>query len=285
MGRGSLVYGWANPSGLDLTADQVVLGDKVLFERSRAALDDETTYVMHMYSGAVEYRDAGGRTIKSDLPLVPDPLRSAHMSDAFTTTATPNAERSRQRGPVATEAFVPATAGASRAVKVTAVSPIPPFFLMAHPERWAILRGKLRPVLGRLKLVPGVSGVERTRKGLTKVALARAHYEERGWQILPHTVLPPSQAARGSYICRPAGRPDVHLCYWQQVFGGSSAMRADLEMQDEFLDWLTDGDVIQPPEAVVVEKLLQQKRGEYEKAADKGQTDPSVQGQGCVHRR
>jgi hypothetical protein len=73
MGRGSLVYGWANPSGLDLTADQVVLGDKVLFERSRAALDDETTYVMHMYSGAVEYRDAGGRTIKSDLPLVPDP--------------------------------------------------------------------------------------------------------------------------------------------------------------------------------------------------------------------
>lgn len=197
------------------------------------------------------------------------------MSDAFTSAATPAGERSRQRGPVATEAFVPATAGASRAVKVTAVSPIPPFFLMAHPERWAILRGKLRPVLGRLKLVPGVSGVERTRKGLTKVALARAHYEERGWQILPHTVLPPSQAARGSYICRPAGRPDVHLCYWQQVFGGSAAMRADLEMQDEFLDYLTDGDVIQPPEAVVVEKLLQQKRGEYEKAADKGQTIPS----------
>jgi hypothetical protein len=68
MGRGSLVYGWANPSGLDLTADQVVLGDKVLFERSRAALDDETTYVMHMYSGAVEYRDAGGRTVKSTSP-------------------------------------------------------------------------------------------------------------------------------------------------------------------------------------------------------------------------
>ncbi len=67
FGRGALVYGWANPNG-DLTADQVVLGDKVLFERSRAALDDETSYVMHMYSGAVELFDAGGRTLKSDAP-------------------------------------------------------------------------------------------------------------------------------------------------------------------------------------------------------------------------
>lgn len=66
FGRGALVYGWGSPSSLDLTADQVVLGDKILFERSRAAAADETSYHMHIYTGAVELIDAAGRTLRSD---------------------------------------------------------------------------------------------------------------------------------------------------------------------------------------------------------------------------
>lgn len=66
FGRGALVYGWASPSRLDLTADQVILGDKILFERSRAASADETSYLMHIYTGAVELIDAAGRTLRSD---------------------------------------------------------------------------------------------------------------------------------------------------------------------------------------------------------------------------
>ncbi len=196
------------------------------------------------------------------------------MSQSPFTIADP-AERSRQRGPVATEAYLPEVAGASRSRKASTIDPIPAFFLMAHPGRWGVTRGKLRPDLGRMKLVPGISGVEKQKGGPIRANLARAHYEDRDWQIIPHNVLPPSEAHRGSYLCHPAGRRDVTLCYWQQVFSSSTALRVDYDLLDAFLDYIVEAGVIDAPEPHVVEKLLRQKESEFAKAADKAQTVPS----------
>jgi hypothetical protein len=68
FGRGAVVYGWASPSVLDLTADQVVLGGKILFERSRNALADTTGYVSHVYMGVVELLDLAGVELRTDSP-------------------------------------------------------------------------------------------------------------------------------------------------------------------------------------------------------------------------
>jgi hypothetical protein len=68
FGRGAIVYGWASPSAVDLTSDQVVLGGKILFERSRSALADTTSYATHIYAGVVELIDLAGVTLRTDAP-------------------------------------------------------------------------------------------------------------------------------------------------------------------------------------------------------------------------
>jgi len=65
FGRGAIIYGWASPSVLDLTSDQVVLGGRFLFDRVRSALADQTGWAMHMYAGVVELIDAAGVSMQA----------------------------------------------------------------------------------------------------------------------------------------------------------------------------------------------------------------------------
>jgi len=65
FGRGAVVYGWASPSSLDLSADQVVLADRFLFDRTRDALADETGWAMHQYTGCVELIDLAGASLRA----------------------------------------------------------------------------------------------------------------------------------------------------------------------------------------------------------------------------
>lgn len=157
----------------------------------------------------------------------------------------------------------------------TEVGASPPFLLMAHRRRWGVVRGKIRPLLGRLKLIPGVANVSVGTKGTTRVGMARIHYEAKGWTILPTSTLPPSQRERKSYLSRPEGRDDVTLCYWEQVFAGSTAKRCDEKLHDEFLDHIVKSGLVPPPELYVLERLRNEATEEHEKALDRATTYPS----------
>lgn len=194
------------------------------------------------------------------------------MTDLFASAGTDRASR----GPVEGEAWSPELVGAGRGVPVTQVDRREPFLLMAHPQRWGVVNGKLRPILGRLKLSTGVSGVEAGRDGAIRAGGARVHYEERGWELIPHSTLPPSQAHRGSYLMRPRGRSDVALAYWEQVFAGSTVIRCDEVLRDEFLDYLVDAGIISPPMGHVVDGLLDAARSEHSKLLDRARTQPSA---------
>jgi hypothetical protein len=160
--------------------------------------------------------------------------------------------------------------------RVTTVAASAPFLLMAHPARWGVVNGRVRPLLGRMVLRSGVSNVEEGRGGKgIRVGRAKAAKEERGWTVLPTTALPPSQGHRGSYLIRPDGRADVTLCYWEQTFPGSAVRRCDEVLRDQYLDWLRESGTIQPPRLYVLERLRDEARAEAEKAADKAQTVPS----------
>jgi hypothetical protein len=64
FGRGALVYGWANPSKLVDSDDQVCLADKILFERVRTADYDLSAWQSAIYTGAVELLDACGVSLR-----------------------------------------------------------------------------------------------------------------------------------------------------------------------------------------------------------------------------
>jgi hypothetical protein len=164
---------------------------------------------------------------------------------------------------------------ASERAAVSRVARRPPFLLMVHPERWELDAGRLRPVLGRLKLVPGVSNVEVSDAGRTRIGKAQLHYTERGWIILPVDALPPAQEHRGSYLCRPPGRPDVTLVYWEQTFAGSEVLRCDEGLRDEFFTWLVDSGRIPEAPLYVLERLRDQAREEAARCADRAMTLPS----------
>ena len=65
FGRGAIIYGWASPSVLDLSSDQVVLVGRYLFDRIRTALADTTGWAMHQYTGVVELIDAAGVSMQA----------------------------------------------------------------------------------------------------------------------------------------------------------------------------------------------------------------------------
>ena len=185
------------------------------------------------------------------------------MSDLFATTASPSAG-----------AFVPAIDAGEKAQISRAVG-APAFLFMAHPERWVVLGGKIRPAVGRMKLVPGISGVSLGDRGALRVARAKAHYEERGWKVLPHSTLPPKQAHRGSYLAKPEGRPDLTIPYWVSAFPGSAALRCDDALLYEWLDYIVAAGLCPPPALYVLERMRDEARQEWMDRADKAQTVPS----------
>ncbi len=164
-------------------------------------------------------------------------------------------------------------AEADQTAQRTRVQARPAFTLMAHRERWGVQNGRIRPILGRIKHMAGLSNVD-VVKGVVKTKRAEAHYIERGWTIIPPTTLPPSQAKRPTYIVRPQGRPDVHLAYWEQAFPGSVQLRADEALRDEFLDYVAET-LLPPPPIYVLERMRDDARAEYEACSDRAQSVPS----------
>ena len=156
-----------------------------------------------------------------------------------------------------------------------------PFLFTAHPERWGVQGGKVRPLLGKLKVYPGVHGITLSRAGkLRGVRAAIAAKEARGWTVIPQTAVPPAHHDGGeevSYLYQPEGRPDVTLDIYTRAFPGSARTQCDFERWHEFLDWLVDSGTIPRCPAYVLERMLEAETKKAERAADLAKTVPSAE--------
>jgi len=178
-------------------------------------------------------------------------------STAFDTAANTQAAPS---GAVGGAAFVPGVdrdMGPNRAPRLTKR---PPFLYFAHPERWQIIDGNILPLLGKLKLQPGVMGVQRGRApGAVNLRLARVACEERGRTIIPVDSVPPAHVAPGeapSYLRTiDSTSGPVVLSRYEMAFAGSAATKCDAKSWAEFLRHQIDAGVVEPAPTWVLERM------------------------------
>lgn len=178
-------------------------------------------------------------------------------STAFDTAATTQAAPS---GAVGGAAFVPGVdrdMGPNRAPRLTKRAP---FLYFAHPERWQIIDGNILPLLGKLKLQPGVMGVQRGRApGAVNLRLARVACEERGRTIIPVDSVPAAHVAPGeapSYLRTiDSTSGPVVLSRYEMAFAGSAATKCDAKSWAEFLRHQIDAGVVDPAPTWVLERM------------------------------
>ena len=178
-------------------------------------------------------------------------------STAFDTAATTQAAPS---GAVGGAAFVPGVdrdMGPNRAPRLTKRAP---FLYFAHPERWQILDGDILPLLGKLKLQPGVMGVQRGRApGAVNLRLARVACEERGRTIIPVDSVPAAHVAPGeapSYLRTiDSTSGPVVLSRYAQAFAGSAATKCNEVEWAEFLRHQINVGVVDPAPTWVLERM------------------------------
>ncbi len=156
-----------------------------------------------------------------------------------------------------------------------------PFYFTAHPERWRVLGGKVRPLLAKgLKLYPGRHNLTEGRGGRTRgIARARAAKEDAGRIVIPLDSVPDSHAdADGTkcYLYSPAGRPDVVLDIYTQVFPGTKRTHHDAERWHEFLDHQVETGVVPTCPTYVLEGMYDDETKKAAKAADRAHTVPSA---------
>jgi hypothetical protein len=154
-------------------------------------------------------------------------------------------------------AFVPVD-GLQRQAPATQADARAPFLFLYIPGRWAVQGGKVRPLLGTLKLAPGVNGVDQILNRVTGAvdrilsATARVNAQERGRQPIPVDAIPDEWADEDgvkSYLRRPEGRPDLTISMFEKVYPGSKQIDRDDARYFEWLDWLMEsGNVPRCPE-------------------------------------
>lgn len=130
-----------------------------------------------------------------------------------------------------------------------------PFLYKWHPKRWDVLDEgvkappKVRPLLGKLKAVEGVSNVQKDGN----LSQARQNAETRGWHILG------KQQVGTSYLVKhDVNGGSAYVSVFEQVFPGSARIRCDVDAYYTWLDELMDNGTIEPPSIHVLEDLREQ---------------------------
>ena len=144
----------------------------------------------------------------------------------------------------------------------------PPALKMFHPERWTVISGHVVPLLGDLKLQPGINRIRMTREGRFLKLEAQAAAEEQGWTIIPHDV------DGESYIRQVA--PAVFVTRWERVFPNSAHVECDESGYALWLRGLIDRGVIPRPAGYVLEMLRSKRQKEHDDVSDKVATVPSL---------
>lgn len=156
--------------------------------------------------------------------------------------------------------------GGGVAPSLPKLPPTPPFIFKYHPARWQVLRRRLVPLLGKLKLMDGNNGVTIDRQsGRASLAPAKAMLESQGWTIIP---LNKTQDGK-SYCVRVLGS-QIHVERWAKTFPGSDKIQSDEAAYVEWLCWLREEGIIPPPASYTIEALIARYTDQLSKLLAKG---------------
>jgi hypothetical protein len=146
----------------------------------------------------------------------------------------------------------------------------PPFFLTWHPLRWQFVQdehspeGEWLPVLGTLRLDPGVGGVDKGGDD----SFARVEKQRLGWEVISWESVPPG-TPNGRYIRAfpakgPPGNDVYHVTAWEtprHMAGRVLPSRIDVAGYRAWLRWLVESGVVKPmPEAAVALQVAGQQQ-------------------------
>jgi len=176
------------------------------------------------------------------------------------------------------QSFIPEDAS-SASVRPTRVDPAPAFYLVYDPQRWDVLGDAVRPVLGKLKYMPGVGGVDLTparygEKRKVLMGIAKSDLAERGRKVIPWDAVPDKYAdaaGQKSYLRRPDGRPDVTITIFETTYPDSTIVDTNFAAYCEWLDWLVANGFIPECPEYHLRALLSRKEEAELRAADMAQ--------------
>ena len=147
--------------------------------------------------------------------------------------------------------------------------PSPPFILKHHPERWGIIDGEWLPILGKMKLEPGLNGITHTGGE----GPAREGLRQKGWKLLEPEVIGEDYVS-----VYPGRRGPVHLEKWVVLkkAGNRIIMKSDQEAYKAFLKRLIKDGHIAPLDEDVKEILREQKMSRIQRNLRAAEYDPAM---------
>jgi hypothetical protein len=150
------------------------------------------------------------------------------------------------------------------------LDPSPRFVLLAHPNRYTVMCGKLIPQLKRFVLEPGVNGVD--KHGAWHGALASQ--QQRGWILIPEDV-----DGQGTTYLRVDEVPQGvrYRLKWEQVWAGSNRIGSDEEGYAQWASALVTGGKVPPPPLHVLEALSERYSASIEQLAARVHAAPTLQ--------
>lgn len=141
----------------------------------------------------------------------------------------------------------------------------PPFLFTHHHEAWLVMGGRVVPRLGKLKLAPGLNGVElNTKTGEIQAQGAIDSARENGLVVLPVDI----DGDGTSYLCSPVGAPHATLSRWERVYAGSHQVDCD---EPGYVKWclsLVERGFISPAPIYVLERMRARLTREIEDLAE-----------------
>ena len=176
----------------------------------------------------------------------------------------------KQTTNTAGDSFTPEIATQDLGVTPPQLPPSPAFMLMFHPNRWKVLGGVVQPRFGRLKLQAGVNRV-REVKGRFVVGEAKAHYERRGFKMIPFDV----EGDGESYLRKPEGTA-AHVLKWKRTYSGTSATTWDHEGYADFIGLLRKKGIVKDPPLHILHHMRTETTESLGKAQDLARSSPSA---------
>ena len=150
------------------------------------------------------------------------------------------------------------------------LDPSPRFVLLAHPNRYTVMCGRLIPQLKRFVLEPGVNGVD--KHGAWHGALASQ--VQRGWILIPENV-----DGEGTTYLRvdEVAQGQRHRLKWEQVWAGSNRIGSN---EQGYADWaatLVSRGLVPPAPIHVLESLVERFTAGIEQLAARVHAAPTLQ--------
>ena len=156
-----------------------------------------------------------------------------------------------------------------------------PFFYMAHPNRYDLFDGELLPVLSKLRLQPGVEGVDHRGDHM----LAKTAKERRGWQLIEWGAVECEAFGQSypeylHYFDGKAGR--IYVEVWTkpvQMRGGTPSWQTDSEGYKQFLRAIVAAGLVPEPDPSLTESLEARLQASIDRMTPRATNSPSIQRQ------